>query len=54
MSVSVKSVGISPVLQTKSVSPKQNSFTISPDNGYDGLSYVEILGTGSVFKQTGS
>ena len=54
MSVSIKSVGISPVLQTKSISPKQNSFTISPDNGYDGLSYVKILGTGMVYKQTGS
>ena len=44
MSVQVKSVGVSPKLQTKTITPNNSIQTVLPDSGYDGLSSVTVSG----------
>ena len=42
MAIQVKSVGNSPTLQSKSVTPSSSTQIILPDSGYDGLNQITI------------
>lgn len=46
--VKVESSEASPNLQSKTVTPKTSSFSVIPDNGYDGLSSVLVQGDGDL------
>ena len=43
-SVNVNISGDAPSLQSKTITPTENSQSVTPDNGYDGLSDVTVMG----------